>query len=52
MVSMVKYCMWAEKFLELSEQASGKTGLVLKMSVVEAPLVCEERFQVLDEGWW
>ena len=51
MVSMVKYCMWAEKFLELSE-ASCKTGLVLEMSVVEAPLVCEERFQVLDERWW
>ena len=52
MVSMVKYCMWAEKFLELSEQPSCKSGLLLEMGVVEAPLMCKERFHMLDEGWW
>ena len=52
MVSMVKYCVWAEKFLELAEQTSCKAGLLFEMCVVEAPLVCEERFQMLYEGWW
>ena len=52
MVSMVKYCVWAEKFLELTEQTSCKAGLLFEMGVVEAPLVREERFQMLYEGWW
>ena len=50
MVSMVKYCVWAEKFLELAEQTSCKAGLLFEMCVMEAPLVCEERFQMLYEG--
>ena len=52
MVSMVKYCVWAENSLELTEQTSCKTGLLFEMGVVEAPLVCEERFQMLYKGWW
>ena len=44
--------MWAEKFLELTEQTSCEAGLLFEMGVVEAPLVCKERFQVLYKGWW
>ena len=50
--SMVKYCVWAEIFLDLTEQASCKSGLLLEMGGVGAPLVLEERFQMLCKGWW
>ena len=52
MVSMVKYCVWTKKFLELAEQPSCKAGLLFEMRVVEAPLVCEEWVQMLCEGRW
>ena len=39
-------------FLELTKQAGRKTGLLLEVCVVEAPLVLKERLQVLHEGWW
>ena len=42
MVGMVKQCVLAEVFLELAKQASRKTGLLLEVYVVEAPLVLKE----------
>ena len=50
MVGMVKQCVLAEVFLELAEQASRKTGLLLEVYVVEAPLVLKEWLQMLNEG--
>ena len=44
--------MFAEMFLELAKQASRKTGLLLEVCVVEAPLVLKEWLQMLNEGWW
>ena len=42
--------MLAEVFLELAKQACRKAGLMLEVHVVEAPLVLEERLQVLNKG--
>ena len=44
--------MFAKMFLELAKQASRKTGLLLEVCVVEAPLVLKEWLQMLSEGWW
>ena len=52
MIGMMKYCVLAEVFLELSMQASRKTGLLFEVLAVEAPLMFEEWLQVLYEGWW
>ena len=35
--------MFAQMFLELAKQASRKTGLLLEVCVVKAPLVLKER---------
>ena len=43
--------MFAKMFLELAKQASRKTGLLLEVDVVEAPLVLKEWLQMLNEGW-
>ena len=43
--------MFAKMFLELAKQASRKTGLLLEVGVVEAPLVLKEWLQMLNEGW-
>ena len=40
--------MLAEVFLELAKQASRKTGLLLEVYVVEAPLVLKEWLQMLN----
>ena len=49
---MVKHCILAQVFLKLAKQASGKTGLLLEVHVVKAPLVVEKWLQVLHKGWW
>ena len=43
MIGMVEQCVFTQMFLELTKQAGRKTGLLLEVCVVKAPLVLKER---------
>ena len=42
MIGMVEQCVFAQMFLQLAKQAGRKTGLLLEVCVMKAPLVLKE----------
>ena len=49
---MVKNHLVTKKLLELADETSCESWLVLEILSVESPLMLEKRFQVVDKGGW